>query len=283
MSSTVKREGHGIKLSFYDFGATPFFASQQDQRFSYCLYVPESYSETDTKTYNLAVIMHGTGRTASQYRDRFADFAEKNDCIILAPLFPVGIIQKDELSNYKRIKFHDIRYDEILLSMVDEVAGKYRLKDNRFMLYGFSGGGQFSQRFFMLHPERLTAVSIGAPGVVTLLNSDYDWWVGTRNIEALFGKKINLDAMRAVKVQTLIGTEDNLTWEIAIPRDSAFWMDGADLMGENRLDRIEALAKSFETQGIRVRCDTVAGVAHEPFRVIEPAEAFFTDVVQGRY
>jgi pimeloyl-ACP methyl ester carboxylesterase len=150
-------------------------------------------------------------------------------------------------------------------------------------MYGFSGGGQFSQRFFMLHPERLTAVSIGAPGVVTLLNSDYDWWVGTRNIEALFGKKINLDAMREVKVQTLIGTEDNLTWEIAIPRDSAFWMNGADLMGENRLDRIEALAKSFETQGIRVRRDTVAGVAHEPFRVIEPAESFFTDVVQGRY
>jgi hypothetical protein len=118
---------------------------------------------------------------------------------------------------------------------------------------------------------------------VTLLNSDYDWWVGTRNIEALFGKKINLDAMRDVRVQTLIGTEDNLTWEIAIPRDSAFWMDGADLMGENRLDRIEALAKSFETQGIRVRRDAVAGVAHEPFRVIEPAEAFFTDVVQGRY
>ena len=33
-----RRQGHGVKLSFYDFGATPFFASQFDQRFSYCLY-----------------------------------------------------------------------------------------------------------------------------------------------------------------------------------------------------------------------------------------------------
>src|SRR5690606_11414665 len=105
-----KREGHGINLSFYDFGPTPFFASQYDQRFSYCLYVPQDYSETDGRQYDLAVIVHGTGRTAAQYRDRFADFAEKHGCIILAPLFPVGIVEPGELANYKRIEFHGIRY-----------------------------------------------------------------------------------------------------------------------------------------------------------------------------
>ena len=76
MSSTPARQGHGTQLSFYDFGATTFFASQFDQRFSYCLYVPKNYSESEDKLYDLAVIVHGTGRTASQYRDRFADFAE---------------------------------------------------------------------------------------------------------------------------------------------------------------------------------------------------------------
>ena len=87
-----RRQGHGVKLSFYDFGATPFFASQFDQRFSYCLYVPPDYDEAASKTYDLAVIVHGTGRTAAEYRDRFADFAQLNDCIVLAPLFPLGII-----------------------------------------------------------------------------------------------------------------------------------------------------------------------------------------------
>lgn len=274
-----KREGHGINLSFYDFGPTPFFASQYDQRFSYCLYVPQDYSETDDRRYDLAVIVHGTGRTAAQYRDRFADFAEKHGCIILAPLFPVGIVEPGELANYKRIEFHGIRYDLVLLSMVDEVCAKYRIRDGGFMMYGYSGGGQFCQRFFMLHPQRLRAVAIGAPGVVTLLNQDYDWWVGVRDVKARFGIEIDLEAMRKVKVQTLIGSADDATWEIAIPRESKLWMDGADLQGANRLERIAALAASFEAHGIAVRRDIVPGVAHSPFEMVDPAEDFFTTIV----
>lgn len=275
----TKREGHGIKLSFYDFGATPFFASQMDQRCSYCLYVPQDYDETALDDYDLAVIVHGTGRTATQYRDRFAAFAEANRCIVLAPLFPVGLIVPDDLANYKRIEFHGMRFDLILLSIVEEVRAKYRVRAGGFMMYGYSGGGQFAQRFFMLHPQHLRAVSIGAPGVVTLLNADYDWWVGIRDMEARFGIRPDLDAMRAVEVQTVVGSEDTATWEITIPRDSALWMDGAELQGANRLDRIEALARSFEAQGIRVRRDIVPGVAHSPFDMVDPAENFFTELV----
>lgn len=275
-----RREGHGLKLSFYDFGATPFIASQMDQRFSYCLYVPKDYDETGDREYDLLVIVHGTGRTAAQYRDGFAGFAEANDCIVMAPLFPVGIIEPDELANYKRIEFHGIRYDLILLSMVDEVAAKYRIRAGGFMMYGYSGGGQFCQRFFMLHPKRLSAVSIGAPGVVTLLNPDYDWWVGVRDVESRFGVKIDLEAMRAVTVQTLVGSADVATWEITIPRDSKLWMEGAELQGANRIERIDALARSFESHGIRVRRDIVPGVAHSPFEMVGAAMDFFTAVVR---
>ncbi len=77
------RQGPWQKLSFYDFGATTFFASQFDQRFSYCLFVPEDYDEDGTETHELIVIVHGTGRTAAQYRDYFANFAR-------APLHRAG-------------------------------------------------------------------------------------------------------------------------------------------------------------------------------------------------
>ena len=43
---------------------------------------------------------------------------------MLAPLFPVGLIEPGELSNFKRLKFHDMRFDLLLLSMVDEVERK---------------------------------------------------------------------------------------------------------------------------------------------------------------
>ncbi|MNW04993.1 hypothetical protein D3C71_2011740 [compost metagenome] len=88
--------------------------------------------------------------------------------------------------------------------------------------------------------------------------------------------------MREVAVQTLVGTEDTATWEITIARDSKLWMPGAELQGDNRIQRIEALAASFEAHGVKVRRDTVPGVAHEPFKVIEPVEAFFEDFLKSR-
>src|SRR5687768_818991 len=115
------------ELGYYEKLETPYFASQADQRFGYYLYVPSRFRLESAADYALAVIIHGTGRTPQTYRTLFKDFAEAHDCVILAPLFPAGIIEPGELSNYKFIKFHDIRFDTLLLSMVDEVARRYRI------------------------------------------------------------------------------------------------------------------------------------------------------------
>ena len=69
-------QGHGKKLSYYDFGHTTVYASRYDQRFAYCAYVPHDYEEDGDKTYPLAVIVHGTERGMEAYRNAFADFAE---------------------------------------------------------------------------------------------------------------------------------------------------------------------------------------------------------------
>ncbi len=266
-------------LTIYDFGRTTSYACQIDQRFSYCAYVPRSYDPNGGKRYALAVIVHGTERGMAAYRDAFSDFAEANDCIILAPLFPVGITAPYELSSYKLLRAGDLHYDQILLSMVDEVAGRYRLDGGRFLLYGFSGGGHFSHRFFYLHPERLRGVSIGAPGVVTLLDEGHDFWVGVRDFEARFGKPLDLDAMRAVPVQMVIGAEDRETWEITITPEDDWWMEGADLAGKDRQDRMRALKASYEKQGITVRHDMVPGVDHNGSEVLGPVKAFFAEVL----
>jgi poly(3-hydroxybutyrate) depolymerase len=274
-----KTPGHGKTLSYYGFGRTTIFACRADQRFSYCLYVPDSYDEEGLQTYPLAVIVHGTNRTAQEYRDAFADWAEATQSIVLAPLFPAGITEPGELSSYKFIRFHDIRFDHLLLAMVDEVAALYRIEAGRFLLHGFSGGGHFAHRFFYLHPERLRGVSIGAPGLVTLLDPERDWWVGVRDIEEQFGKALNLEAMRGVPVQMVIGGEDTDTWEITVEPGGRYWMDGADDAGRTRLDRLAALKASFERAGIAVRHDVVPGVGHNGYAVLEPVKAFFADAL----
>lgn len=263
-----------MNLTYYHFGHTSLFASQYDQRFSYCLYVPSSYREGGEDIYPLTVVVHGTERGAQRYRDEFADFGEEHQSIILAPLFPCGIDQPGELNNYKFIDYHGIRFDRILLAMLDEVAALYRLAADRFLLHGFSGGGHFAHRFYYLHPHRLSAVSIGAPGLVTLLDPDRDWWVGTRGMEQRFDRTLDLDEMRRVPVQMVIGGEDTDTWEITLSESDDLWMDGGNDAGVTRLDRLASLKHSFIRAGIDVRYDIVPGVGHEGFDILEPVKEF---------
>jgi hypothetical protein len=259
------RTGHGIRLSYYEFGATSMFACRADQRFSFCLYVPRSYEEEASATYPMLVLIHGTGRGAQAYRDQYAEFAEQHQCIVLAPLFPCGIIEPGELSNYKFLKFHDIRFDLLLLSMVAEVGERYRIRAGRFLIHGFSGGGHFVHRFLYLHPERLLAASIGAPGMVTLLDPSKPWWVGIGGMEAQFGKGADIAGMRDVRVQMVVGADDTDTWEITLADGMPHWMPGVNDAGRTRVERLHALRDSFVKAGIAVRLDVVPGVKHQGF------------------
>jgi len=77
---------------------------------------------------------------------------------------PGRIGDPEDLHNFKFIQYQDIRFDQVLLDIVDEVGERFNLDTDRFCLHGFSGGGQFTHRFLYLHPDRLAAASIGAPG-----------------------------------------------------------------------------------------------------------------------
>lgn len=72
--------------------------------------------------YPLVIVVHGTARTVEEYRCAFQEFAEQQQCIILLPVFPVGVTRALDLDEYKRLESGGIRYDELLLGMVDEVA-----------------------------------------------------------------------------------------------------------------------------------------------------------------
>jgi hypothetical protein len=78
-----------------------------------------------------------------------------------------------------------------------------------------------------------------------------------------------------VAVQMVVGGEDTETWEIVTKPSDPGWMDGADLAGGNRQERMLSLRASFERHGIPVRHDVVPGVAHEGAKVLEPVSDFF--------
>lgn len=267
------------RLSICQLGRTAIHAARQDQRFSFCCYVPSSYAQDGTRRYPLAVLVHGSLRNADILRDEFVDFAEASQCILLAPLFPCGIEEPGDTHNYKHILYRGIRFDLLLLDMIDQIGGLYRLEAKKVLMHGFSGGGQFVHRFFYLHPDRLRAVSIGAPGTVTLPDPARGWWIGTGGMEAIFGRPYDPAAMRQVPVQLVIGGADTDTSDVAVSPRSALWMEGINDTGINRIGRLRSLEAGLQGIGITPRFDIVPGIGHRGGLIQEPVKAFFTDVL----
>jgi poly(3-hydroxybutyrate) depolymerase len=267
--------------AIYDLGPTVIFSCKADPRFQYCLYVPPQVGQ-GVKV-DLLVAVHGTGRTSFlDFRDGFSEFGRWNDVAVLCPIFPVGVRGDGARSGYKYLQEGDIRYDLLLLEMVREVAEKYRQDWSRFAIFGFSGGGHFSHRFAILHPEKLWAASIGASGSVTLLDPGRDWWVGIRDIRERFGISFDAAALAKVPVQMVVGDADLETWEITHRPGGTYWMEGANDAGRTRPERLRALAESFEKAGVAVRFDLVPGVSHDRIKVLDRVKDFLADVLKTR-
>lgn len=278
-AATALQPDAALARAMYDLGHSTVFAARTDPRFSYCMYVPP-HIDTAKHPMELVVIMHGTGRAFVEYRDAFAEFARWNDCIVLCPLFPVGPLGDGNRDGFKQLREGDIRYDDILLDMVAEVGEKFGRTFKTFGLFGYSGGGQFVNRFAYLHPERLWAVSIGAPGSVTLLDPSQDWWVGVRNAEARFGKRIDIDALKQVAVHMIVGKADLETWEITHREGGKFYMPGANDAGKTRPERLESLRRSFEAAGVKAVLDVVDNVPHDGLKCVGHVQDFLADALR---
>ena len=224
---------------------------KSDPRFHYWCYIPEGYyEEKNRKPYPLIVIVHGTGRDNTEYWAEAKKYAEANHTALLAPNFPAGLFEPMELNSYKLLSCDGLRYDNILLSMIDETAERFQgIETEKFCMFGFSGGGQFTNRFLFVHPERLKAASIGAPGRPTYLNFEEDYFWGVRDFRKHFDKDIDLEAIAKVPVEIMVGEQD-----ILYIGDSPY--------GTTRVERNTRLKDNLESYGVKVQLDILPGLTH---------------------
>jgi len=269
------------ELSYYRRGATPIFASAVDQRFSYCVYAPRNFEPGRGSQHPVTVLVHSTDRDAQYVRDEFVDYAEQTGSILYAPIFPAGIDDPEDVDNYKFLEFRELRFDLLLIDMLDEFAATYGVDVSQFLLTGFSGGAHFTHRFTFLHPERVRAASVAAPGVVTLLDAVKQWPAGVAGTAERLGRAVDFEAVSSVPWHLVIGEDDREVWEIGIPPGSPWWIEGVNDLDSTRLVRLDALRRSLETNGARVEVDVVPGVSHDGQPLAAPTKRFFASVVQS--
>lgn len=275
VSKLASMTTEALNFGLYDLGSTTVYSARADARFSYCLHVPRNFQVSDSPV-ELLVVVHGSPRTFMDFRAMFTDFADTNNVIVLSPLFPVGVCGNGNADGYKYMEEQDLRYDAVLLDMIAEVRERYQIAAQRFAMFGFSGGAQFVNRFLLLHCARIWAASIVAPGSVTLVDNQHDWWVGTRDLERRFGKALDLGALRDVAIQLVVGDADLDMQEITHKQGGRYWMPDANHAGSTRPERLAALHQSLVAAGAKTEMQVLPGVGHNPFPALDPARAFFT-------
>ncbi|KAL0570786.1 hypothetical protein V5O48_011170 [Marasmius crinis-equi] len=241
-------------------GKTPFFASTLDQRFSFSLYVPTCHSFSGPPL-PLLVIVHGNRRQTDKYLDKVKDLCERHRLILLCPLFPAGIPDPHDVTNYHSVLYKRIRFDTILLSMIEQAGQIWRLRTDKFFLHGFSGGGQFAHRFAYLHPERIVALSVGAPGRITLPDTNIQWPAGLGNLSVKFGvsDRPDFNRMTRIPIQFIVGEKDVDRSQVELLRKA----DDIEGEGKDRVENIRTLQKAWKAVGIPSDLTVVPNVGHD--------------------
>lgn len=278
-------------------GYVPLKALASDPRVSYALYIPPSHygGNSDCTQLPLLVWVHGTGRKLTAiYEEELVSFADRTPCAILAPLFPAGLDGPNDLDSYKKLRSASLRSDQALLSILDEVATRWPeiLTDKIFMM-GFSGGGQFAQRFLYLYPERLAAVSVGAPGRVTMLDFSQKWPIGVADTEILFGRSVDLNRIQEVAIQLVVGSEDNRihggkefwTWlqQYRKKAENQQGPEALNAMDQGRLQTLEDLFNAWKKDGIYSQLKIVEGISHEAGRARKHMLQFLAPQILARF
>jgi pimeloyl-ACP methyl ester carboxylesterase len=226
-----------------------------DPRFSYLAYHPPG-AASSADPLQMLVTIHGSDHRHEEMCRFFSRLADETHCIVLAPLLVPGSSWPDP-DGYKFLRSEHAHYDRLLLDMIDEAGARFGAHTQRFFLYGFSGGAQFAHRFFYIYPQRLHALGIAAPGMVTLIDSTREAWVGTQRLRALCGHELDRQQLPRICVQLSVGDRDTT------PHFGALGAAAYNHAGLNRLERLRTLAANYRAHGISVEHRELAGVGHD--------------------
>lgn len=255
-------------------GVFPSRACRADRRCSYSIYVPSSPACKPDGTRQLLVLVHGTDRRPEQLRDLYLPLAEELGCVLLAPLFPAALTDDEEAHNFVFLRYRDIRFDALLLSMVEEAVELFNVSAGKFWLAGFSGGAQFANRFAYLHASRLAGVSIASPGTVTLLDGGKDWFSGVGLVEDALGQAVDWAGLRELNIHVAVGSDDTST-EVIIPESSPLFCPGINDSGSNRVERAKRLHDALCEAGVGSQFDLVPNADHVPGALMPVVSEYF--------
>jgi len=265
----------------------------------YYLYIPDSvWAGENGQTYLLVEPNNSPEPSDDQsYHDSLAKetfefhvkmIAEELKIPFLMPVFPRpwAMGAKDE-SGYGQIVTHALdrdtflieieelkRIDLQLIAMIDDAREQLTQKginvDNKVLMMGYSSAGDFTNRFAMLHPERVRAAAAGGVGgwdTVPLkewngIKPRYP--IGVWDLKNLTGKEFDLETWKTIPLYIYVGDQDT---NDPVPISDMYDPEDTRLIlqnfGESITGRWRVREDMFKSVGSEARFVLYPGMAHE--------------------
>jgi len=128
----------------------------------YRIFIPKGHKFSSNS--RVIVCVHGISRRSKEQIQLLSKGARENSTVLIAPLF-----DNHYHPSYQRHKagIDGLRSDEVLNNIITDVEKRFKLRIEQFDLFGFSGGAQFSHRYALRYPKKISKLICCAAGWYT--------------------------------------------------------------------------------------------------------------------
>ena len=168
---------------------------------NYLAYIPDNAQPT----LEPIVFVHGYKRRGKEQLEQLRRISDASGRALFAPCFCAR-----QHPRYQRLgKGRDhLRADTYFNACLKDATRRHGIGTDRFVLAGFSGGAQFSHRYTMAHPQRVTRLIAIAAGWYTFPDAEIPYPHGLATARKLRATSLNPEAFLRVPTAVLIGARD---------------------------------------------------------------------------
>ena len=267
----------------------------------YYLSIPSTVGNSST----LLVIPNNTGTAdddpavhdaaARQYAIDWSGFAGNLKSPLLIPTFPrpftewwiyTHALDRDTLlTDIVELKRIDLQLLAMIDDAIDRLLNMKITVENKILMMGFSASAQFTSRFSAIHPHRIKAAAIGAPGypivpVDSWKGNDLRYCVGVSDLFDLTGLTFDSGIFKSIPMYFFVGDQDT---NDPVAFDDGFDQEDRDLIytlfGNTIIGRWPKIQEVYDTVGCDSDFVVYSGVGHDfTTQMINDIEIFFKEI-----
>jgi poly(3-hydroxybutyrate) depolymerase len=223
------------------------------------------------------IVMHGAGRVAAPSRDVWIPYGDRYSCLIVAPEFssqyyagdtwyPGGNLFDEQMNWQPQQNWTYTAIEHIF----DDVRNRTGARQETYLLFGFSAGGQFVHRLATFLPDaRYSRAVASSAGLYAMPTYSVEYGFGLKGSPL---REVDLPKVFSRKLIVVAGGDDNDPDAGGLANFPA-----AEAQGTTRLERaknyIATAKKEAQARGIPLDWEfyIVPGVGHDEAGMAGPA------------